>query len=142
MIRIRSIRIRSRCTKSGVDMTPIIDVVFILLIFFVLAASYAVRGIDMELPAAQSAQAAAGRIVPIRLTKTGGYVIDDVPVSRADLPYALSNAVRSFKTRPGRFVLFAAPDAPVEALIHLVDQVRRNGGETLMVATRPPEAAP
>lgn len=138
MIRIRPRRHSSR----DLDMTPLIDVVFILLIFFVLAASYAVRGIDMDLPTAQSTHAAAGRIVPIRLTRLGEFSVDDVPVSREDLPYALSNVVRSFKTRPGRFVLFTAPDAPVEALIHLVDQVRRNGGETLMVAAQSPETAP
>ena len=32
------------------DLTPLIDMVFILLIFFILAASFAVRGIDLDLP--------------------------------------------------------------------------------------------
>ena len=131
-----------RPSNNGIDMTPIIDIVFILLIFFVLAASYAVQGLDMDLPSAQSTHAISGRIVPIQLTSTGEFTVDDIPVSRSDLPYALSNIVRSFKQRPGRFILLAAPNAPVEALIYLVDQVRRNGAETLMVAAKVPESTP
>ena len=45
------------------DLTPLIDMVFILLIFFILAASFAVRGIDLDLPPAHSGQALSGRVV-------------------------------------------------------------------------------
>ena len=52
------------------DLTPLIDMVFILLIFFILAASFAVRGIDLDLPPAHSGQAksCAPRPVPVSLT--------------------------------------------------------------------------
>lgn len=43
------------------DLTPLIDMVFILLIFFILAASFAVRGIDLDLPPAHSGQALSDR---------------------------------------------------------------------------------
>ena len=80
------------------DLTPLIDMVFILLIFFILAASFAVRGIDLDLPPAHSGQA-----------------------------------------RPGQLVLKAAPDAPVEALVFIVDEVRMQGGEKLLIATAQPD---
>ena len=51
------------------DLTPLIDMVFILLIFFILAASFAVRGIDLDLPPAHSGQALSGRVVEIRLLR-------------------------------------------------------------------------
>lgn len=128
-----------RSSDAGLDMTPLIDTIFILLLFFVLAASFTVRGLDVELPPAKATQAISGRVVEIRLFENGTFEVDEVPVSREDLPYRLHELVKTFRSHPGQLVLLAAPKAPVEALIFLVDQVRRNGGEKLMVAASVPK---
>lgn len=135
MITIR----RRQPRESGLDMTPLIDVIFILLLFFVLAAAFTVRGLDIDLPPAQATQAVSGRVVEIRLFEDGRFEVDEVPVSREDLPYRLHELVKTFRSHPGQLVLMAAPQAPVEALIFLVDQVRRMGGEKLMVAASVPQ---
>ena len=67
------------------DLTPLIDMVFILLIFFILAASFAVRGIDLDLPPAHSGQALSGRVVEIRLLRDGSFLCEGIPVARADI---------------------------------------------------------
>ena len=136
MIRIEP----KRKAGSGPDMTPLMDVIFILLIFFVLAAAFTVHGLDIDLPKAQATKAISGRIVEIRLSEDGRFQVDGVPVERDDVPYRIHEVVRTFRERPGQLVLTAAPKAPVEALIFLVDQVRRNGGEKLMVAANSTEA--
>lgn len=123
------------------DLTPLIDMVFILLIFFILAASFAVRGLDLDLPPAQSGQALSGRVVELRLLADGSFECDGVPVARTDMRARLQGLVRDFRTRPGQLVLKAAPDAPVEALIFLVDEVRMQGGEKLLIATSPPRGS-
>lgn len=134
------IRIRTKTARSGdLDMTPLLDVIFILLLFFVVAASFTVRGLEVELPKAQATAALSGRVVEIRLSEDGAFFIEDVPVAREDVPYKLHEVVRSFHARPGQLVLLAAPKAPVEALVYLVDEVRRCGGEKLMVAAAPSE---
>ena len=104
------------------DLTPLIDMVFILLIFFILAASFAVRGIDLDLPPAHSGQALSGRVVEIRLLRDGSFLCEGIP-----------------RARPGQLVLKAAPDAPVEALVFIVDEVRMQGGEKLLIATAQPD---
>ncbi len=134
------IRIKSKLDGDvGLDMTPLIDAVFILLLFFILAATFTVRGLDVELPQAQATRAITGRIVEIRLFADGRFTVDDVPTAREDLPYKVSELVRTMRTRPGQLVLLSDPKAPVEALVFLVDQVRRNGGEKLMVAASAPK---
>ena len=117
------------------DLTPLIDMVFILLIFFILAASFAVRGIDLDLPPAHSGQALSGRVVEIRLLRDGSFLCEGIPVARADIRAKLQSLVRDFRARPGQLVLKAAPDAPVEALVFIVDEVRMQGGEKLLIAT-------
>ena len=47
--------------------------------------------------------------------------------------------MRDFRARPGQLVLKAAPDAPVEALVFIVDEVRMQGGEKLLIATAQPD---
>ncbi len=132
------IRITPRhASTTGLDMTPLMDVIFILLLFFVLAASFTIHGLDIDLPQAKATKAISGRIVEIRLSTDGKYTIDDVPVARDDLPYKIHDLVKTFRSHPGQMVLLASPQAPVESLIFLVDHVRRNGGEKLMVATAP-----
>ncbi len=132
---------RRRDEDDEADMTPLIDVVFILLLFFIIAAAFAVRGLDVELPPAQSSQAMSGRVLELRLFADGTFRFDGVPVSRKDVRGRLQDIVRGFKDRPGQLVLKAAPDAPVEALVFLVDEVRLQGGEKLLIATAPPDSA-
>lgn len=131
-----------RSSGDDLDMTPLLDSVFILLIFFILAASFTVRGLDIDLPPAKATQAISGRVVEITLQENGDFLCDGVSVTRADLPYAVQKVIKTFKERPGQLVLKAAPKAPVDALIFLVDTVRQHGGERLMVATSSPKEAP
>ena len=133
-----SLRPRSE-HRAELDLTPFMDVIFILLIFFIIASAFAVRGLDIDLPSAQSSQALSGRVVEVRLEKNGSYLCDGVPVDRDFLRYKLQDIVRGFKKEPGQLVLKADPAAPVDALIFVVDEVRMLGGEKLMVATARPE---
>jgi biopolymer transport protein ExbD len=121
------------------DITPLIDMMFILLIFFVVAAAFAVRGVDLDLPPAQTSRALSGRVVELRLFQDGSFAFEGVPVERRDVRDKLQTLVRGFKTAPGQLVLKAAPDAPVEALIFIVDEVRMQGGEKLLIATSRPD---
>lgn len=133
-----SLRPRMRHTVE-LDLTPVMDVIFILLIFFIIASAFAVRGLDIDLPPAHSSQALSGRVVEIRLEEDGSFLCDGVPVERVFLRYKLQDIVRSFNNEPGQLVLKASPKAPVEGLIFVVDEVRMLGGEKLMVATSRPE---
>ena len=133
------ITLRPRKAHSAdIDLTPVMDVIFILLIFFIVASAFAVRGLDIDLPPAQSSQALSGRVVEVRLEEDGSFLCDGIPVEREFLRYKLQDIVRGFRKEPGQLVLKASPKAPVEALIFVVDEVRMIGGEKLMVATSRP----
>lgn len=91
------------------DLTPLIDMVFILLIFFILAASFAVRGIDLDLPPAHSGQALSGRVVEIRLLRDGSFLCEGIPVARADIRAKLQSLRAGLSDATGQLVLKAAP---------------------------------
>ncbi len=48
---------RRHSPGADIDLTPLMDVIFILLIFFIVASAFAVRGLDTDLPAAKSRHA-------------------------------------------------------------------------------------
>lgn len=133
------INLRRKRKEIQLDLTPVMDVIFILLIFFIIASAFAVRGLDLNLPPAKSSEAVSGRVVELELLKDGSYLCEGVPVEKDFLRYKLQDIVRGFRQNPGQLVLKAHPDAPVNALIFIVDEVRLLGGEKLMVATKQPE---
>jgi biopolymer transport protein ExbD len=137
------LRLSQRAAEAPDDsaLTPLIDMVFILLIFFVLAAAFTVRGLEVELPAARSSQPLSGRVVELRLLEDGAVTCEGVPLPRGQVRDKLRELVTGFREKPGRLVLIAAPKAPVEALIFLVDEVRMQGGEKMLIATSSPADA-
>lgn len=128
-------------TSYDYDLIPLIDMLFILLIFFVIAAAFAVRGLEVDLPAAHSSKMLSGRVIELRLMADGGILCEGQPLPRQEVRDKLHELVRGFRSRPGRLVLVADPKAPVENLIFLVDEVRMQGGEKLLIATSGQPAA-
>lgn len=124
---------------EGPDVTPILDVVFILLIFFIVAAAFAVRGMDVELPPVKNSRPLAGRILELRLDADGTLSCEGKTLT----PQALGEFLRyraetdrlAGITQPRNLVLRAAPTAPVAALVRIVDVVRSMGGNKLVIAT-------
>lgn len=130
-----------QAVEQDIDITPVLDVVFILLLFFVIASAFAVRGMDLDVPPAHSSRALSGRVVELRLDAAGRLFVDETPLERRELTLFLHRTTESFRERPGQIVLKTAPQAPVEALLFVVDAVRRQGGERLVIATSTPHDA-
>lgn len=126
--------------SSGPNITPLLDVVFILLIFFIIAAAFAVRGIDIHVPTAKSSSPISGRMVEISLDAEGNIFAENIAIAPEELKFFIQRTSHGFIEKPGQMLLKAHPKAPAQALIFIVDEVRRQGGERIMIATSEPEA--
>lgn len=130
---------------DGPDITPLLDVVFILLIFFIVAAAFAVRGMDVELPPAKNSRPLSGKILELRLAEDGRLSCEGVALTvegLADFLRRRAETDRLASATGGRsLVLRAAPKAPVAALVRIIDVVRTLGGDKLVIATGQGEAA-
>lgn len=124
---------------EGPDITPLLDVVFILLIFFIVAAAFAVRGMEVELPPAKNSRPLAGRILELRLAGDGSLSCEGKILTPDALGEFLRYRAETDRlagiTQPRNLVLRAAPNAPVAALVRIVDVVRSMGGDKLVIAT-------
>ena len=79
-----SLRPRSE-HRAELDLTPFMDVIFILLIFFIIASAFAVRGLDLDLPSAQSSQALVDR----SLALLAHYGLEDAQAIHETVPVTL-----------------------------------------------------
>ena len=123
------------------DMTPLLDVVFILLIFFVIGAAFAVHGMDLDLPESRVSRSYAGKTMEIVLDENGALFQDGQPVSAVELAVSLERAVEPLPGRtPPQILLKASSRASVGAFMRAVDLIRDNGGSRLVIATQAPGA--
>ena len=71
---------------TGINVTPLVDIVLALLLIFMVTASYIVRAaIEVELPRAASAAEAAGTTLAVVITRQGEVFLDGVRRSEREL---------------------------------------------------------
>jgi len=110
-----------------IEMLPLIDVVFLLLVVFIYAMlSMAVhKGLPVALPTSSSAELDRTAPVSITVTAAGDIFVDKVPVALADLTALLRQ--RTEAERETGVLLFADRNLPYQTLFRVLDEVRRAG---------------
>lgn len=124
------------------ELTPLIDVVFLLLTFFILAAVLMVRVdvLGIRLPTLAAGTPLQGP-PPASLTvdATGSIAIDSQPLTTAELPDALARLAEN--NRP--VVVAVDTTSPAGVLITVAEALRNSGVERFSVVGRPtPTATP
>ena len=74
---------------SDINMTPLMDLTFILLITFIITFPLIEQGVTIELPKGEAGELPEGVSRSISLNGGGQLFLDDVPVSRDELASAL-----------------------------------------------------
>lgn len=122
----------------GVDINiaPLVDVVFLLLIFFVVSAGFLEEtGVEVDVPrAASSADLAAGSLL-VAVTADGAFVHSGRPLTPDGLRALVSARQRG---GPVPVVLVADERAPSGRLVAALDLCKLAGAPTVQVATRAP----
>lgn len=125
---------RRGARSADVDISPLIDMVFILLIFFMVSTTF-VKDAQVELkrPSAASASKASSKSLRVTLDREGAVYLDGVPTK----PWMLQSKCRdAFRDGADKTVLVVSDrNVPVERLIEIVDQVRLAGANDVAVAT-------
>ncbi len=114
-------------------MTPMLDIVFIMLIFFIVTTSFVREsGIDVNRPTAESAQSSAQGNILIGISPGGEIWIDKRAV---DLHAVRANIQRLHAMNPESAVVIQADEeARTGLLVQVMDQVRLAGIENVSIA--------
>jgi biopolymer transport protein ExbD len=113
--------------KSRIEMLPLIDIVFLLLVFFIYAMlSMAVhRGLPVVLPTSSTAKIDKHLILSVTLRADGSIFLDKERMSLKDLSEALRKAARHRKETG--VLLFADKAVPYQEVFRVLDQIRMAG---------------
>ncbi len=129
-------RFERRATPvQRLSLAPLIDVVFLLLIFFMLTSSFLeTQAIEFDLPASATAEATRPTVLVVSVSREGGFGIDGRPLETPAFKKEL--AARLGSDGPGVLVL-SDREVSVERVVAAMDMVRQAGGREVSLATRP-----
>ncbi|RLQ22848.1 biopolymer transporter ExbD [Seongchinamella sediminis] len=119
--------------ETELDMTPMLDIVFIMLIFFIVTTSFVKEsGVSVSSPRADSATPQQSANIFIAITAEGEVWVDRRPVD--------PRSVRAIVARlhadnlEGSVVIQADADSATRILVEVMDQVRLAGVEGIAIA--------
>ena len=118
---------------SGVDLTPMLDVVFIMLIFFIVTASFVKEaGIDVNRPDAQTAEKKQQGNILIAIAENGQIWVDGRQVDPRSLR---ANIERLHAENPqGTVVVQADKNSKNGLLVEVMDAARLVGVDVSIAA--------
>jgi len=113
--------------RARIEMLPLIDIVFLLLVFFIYAMlSMAVhRGLPVVLPASSTAKIDKHLVLSVTVKTDGTIYVDKKQVTLKDLAGFLETKTKGSK-KPG-VLLFADRSLSYQKLFRVLDQIRSAG---------------
>ena len=127
-------RHQDKPAEGSIDLTPCIDMTFILLIFFMVSTTFVKdMKVDIDRPGATSTAVASTKAARVYVDKQGQTYIDGEPVQIWTLQSRLRDQLKGGTSKS---VLVVTDEiVPSGRLIEVVDQARLAGAEDIGVAT-------
>lgn len=128
-------QIRERKRKRpSINITSLIDVMFLLLIFFMVSTTFVEHpGIELRLPAASTAEPSKLEPLTLSIDKKGRMFLNDMPVQEKELRTELERAAGKPRAT---LVLRADEGVPYGYVIHAMDITRQSGIHRIVSLTR------
>ena len=113
---------------AGINVTPLVDIVLVLLIIFMVTTSYIVKAqIEVDLPKAASGQSEMQSTVALQIQADGTFVMNGEPTT-LDAIGAWAKAEK--KRNPEiRAIIAADKKVEYEKVVDLIDTIKVNGIE-------------
>ena len=119
--------------SPGIDMAPLIDMVFILLIFFIVTTAFVNEtGVDVNKPEAVSAQRLENDLILIAITPAGDVWYDRNNIGVAGVRSTVAALLLS-EERP--IVIQADRRVTTDLLVRVMDEAKLGGAKSLSIST-------
>ena len=120
---------------TELNIAPLIDVVFLLLIFFMLTSTLITQeGIEVSLPGATESKPLEKTPIVVSLNKIGQMHLNGTSISETDLRAQLAELLREKSDRP--ISLQTHADLSIQHLVSAMDLIRSVGGHNIALATK------
>ncbi len=126
---------RTQTSLAEINITPLVDVVLVLLLIFMLTAPVLQSGIEVAVPQTRSVNQLTEQRSVVTIDAEQRVYFQDKPVNLDDLPHLVAQVPGNTSKR----VIYVRADGkvPFEAFASVMDAVKRGGVTNISVVTRP-----
>ena len=137
-------RNQKRKVRANLDLTPLIDVVFLLVLFFMLSSTFVIQNsIPVELPEAEGSTQFESRDVSVTITggEEGSLYVDNVRVADMD---GLGQVLAARQAADPEVMVLIRADAgvPTGRTVEVLGVAYSAGITRSLIAAQPPERGP
>jgi biopolymer transport protein ExbD len=121
--------------KSDINVTPLVDVMLVLLIIMMIVAPLLQKGADVKMPSAanSSDKPETQDQTVVAIDKNDRYFVNGIPVRREELRVKVEDILESKKERI--ILIKADEDAKYSAVMDAMDELRAGGIEDMGLIT-------
>ncbi|MFQ5700408.1 MAG: ExbD/TolR family protein [Acidobacteriota bacterium] len=128
-------RSRQRANLADINVTPFVDVVLVLLIIFMVTAPMMQRGVDVDLPRAESAAAQEEQRIIVSIDRGYRVYLNETSMGLADLQKHLTTVAAGYENP---FVYLRADQSvPYGRVMAVMDRIKLSGIERVGLVTEP-----
>ena len=118
---------------QDIDLAPLLDVVFILLIFFIVTTVFVREtGVEVDKPAAVSTRSLPNSVLLIAITASREVVYGGTNIGVSGVRATITQAM---KKNPKPLVIQADKSVETDLLVKVIDQAKLAGVESVSIAT-------
>jgi biopolymer transport protein ExbD len=124
-------------TLSDINITPLLDLAFVLLIIFIITTPLLTQSIELKLPRGGAADKRPNKndIRTVEISNTGFYKLETVPRS---LPQIIARLAQEFRGNPNLVVFIRADkDCKYDLVAQIIDGCQKNGITRYSLRTDP-----
>lgn len=121
---------------AEINVTPLVDVVLVLLIIFMVTAPLMQRGIDVDLPRTVSQTAEQEERIVVSVGKDGKVSIGEVIIPIEDLREQIKKRIAGHENQKAVF-LRGDKSLRYEIIMQVMDEMKRSGVPTIGLVTEP-----
>ncbi len=119
----------------GINITSLIDVMFILLIFFMVSSSFVEQpGMKLELPGIQSKEVARVENLVMFIAPDGSMSLGSEPVTMENLGATIDKMIPEIEEKT--LILKADKAAEHGVIVHVMDIAKRHGLKKIVIGTK------
>lgn len=121
--------------QQHIDLSPLLDVVFILLIFFIVTTVFVKEtGVEVDKPQALSAAKLERNLILLAITAGGEVVYDGNNIGTGGVRGTVAQLMAS---QQRAVVIQADKQVPTELLVKVLDEAKLAGAQQVSIATQP-----